>query len=214
VLNIVWKMKGAYHFHTPVDPIKWNCPDYFDIVKNAMDFGTIKTRLNNNIYKRCQDFYDDIKLVFYNCILYNGLESDVGKIGSYLEKEFETVCYQHNLFIFMNHHPQSQPQIHQQQAQPQSSNQTQIQIGQIGHPIQHQSSNQSQGHSVNQSMNNQNADYTLQQQTSLQLLNDSSNQGIDPTPNAVENQNDDQEENDNENILINQEPEVQDPMAD
>ena len=42
IMNILWKMKGAFHFHTPVDPIKWNCPDYFDIVKSPMDFGTVK----------------------------------------------------------------------------------------------------------------------------------------------------------------------------
>ena len=45
IMNILWKMKGAFHFHIPVDPLKWNCPDYFNIVKNPMDFGTVKVTL-------------------------------------------------------------------------------------------------------------------------------------------------------------------------
>lgn len=40
--GILWKSKGAYFFHSPVDPKKFNIPDYFDIVKKPMDFGTIK----------------------------------------------------------------------------------------------------------------------------------------------------------------------------
>ena len=47
VIQGLWKFRGAYHFHTPVDPIKFNCPDYFDIIKNPMDFGTIKVNFVN-----------------------------------------------------------------------------------------------------------------------------------------------------------------------
>lgn len=42
IIQTLWKMKGCYHFHLPVDPMKLNCLDYFDIVKQPMDFGTIK----------------------------------------------------------------------------------------------------------------------------------------------------------------------------
>lgn len=38
----LWKSKGAFFFHHPVDPKKYGINDYFDIVKKPMDFSTIK----------------------------------------------------------------------------------------------------------------------------------------------------------------------------
>ena len=42
LLIMVKKAKGAKVFHAPVDYIKLGIPDYPDIVKNPIDFGTIK----------------------------------------------------------------------------------------------------------------------------------------------------------------------------
>ena len=42
IMNILWKMKGSFIFYAPVDPYSLQIEDYFDIVKNPMDFGTIK----------------------------------------------------------------------------------------------------------------------------------------------------------------------------
>lgn len=42
ILATVKKAKGAKIFHTPVDYVKLNILDYPEIVKNPMDFGTIK----------------------------------------------------------------------------------------------------------------------------------------------------------------------------
>lgn len=74
-------MKGGYLFHLPVDPVKYNILDYNDIITNPMDFGTIKFKLNNGVYVKISEFIEDMKLVFDNCILYNGANSDVGRIG-------------------------------------------------------------------------------------------------------------------------------------
>jgi hypothetical protein len=38
----MWKMKGTYIFHAPVDMEKYNITDYYDVIKKPMDFGTIK----------------------------------------------------------------------------------------------------------------------------------------------------------------------------
>lgn len=54
ILNNVWKLKGAFYFHSPVDPIRLKIEDYFEIVKRPMDFGTIK-----------------VKISAYNCIFLN-----------------------------------------------------------------------------------------------------------------------------------------------
>jgi hypothetical protein len=42
LMSAVWKIKNANIFHAPVDPIKLGIPDYFDVIKHPMDFGTIK----------------------------------------------------------------------------------------------------------------------------------------------------------------------------
>lgn len=68
----------AYIFAEPVNVEALRIPDYPNIVKRPMDFGTIKTRLKEGQYSKLQEFMDDMEQVFYNCRLYNGIESEVG----------------------------------------------------------------------------------------------------------------------------------------
>lgn len=42
LLSAAWKIKEAHLFHTPVDVKKLGIPDYIQIIKKPMDFGTIK----------------------------------------------------------------------------------------------------------------------------------------------------------------------------
>jgi hypothetical protein len=42
IISSLWKNNHAWIFHEPVDPVKLGIPDYFDIIKNPMDLGTIK----------------------------------------------------------------------------------------------------------------------------------------------------------------------------
>lgn len=42
ILNNLWKMKGAQIFHKPVDAIKLGIPDYPQVIKEPMDFSTVK----------------------------------------------------------------------------------------------------------------------------------------------------------------------------
>lgn len=51
ILNHCWRVKGAFWFHEPVDPVKFGILDYHDIITHPMDFGTIKKKLNFNAYK-------------------------------------------------------------------------------------------------------------------------------------------------------------------
>ena len=59
-----------------------------------MDFSTIKTKLKEHKYSRIQDFMDDMELVFFNCRLYNGTESDVGRLGVEIQEEYRTIAEQ------------------------------------------------------------------------------------------------------------------------
>lgn len=56
----------------PVDPIKYNILDYFDIIRNPMDLGTVKKKLSHNCYLKAEEFIDDMTLVWQNCFTYNG----------------------------------------------------------------------------------------------------------------------------------------------
>lgn len=58
----MWKMKGTYIFHAPVDMTKYNITDYYDVIKTPMDFGTIKLQLNTYYYKKANQFYNNMKL--------------------------------------------------------------------------------------------------------------------------------------------------------
>ena len=72
VLNICWKVKGAYWFYEPVDPVKFNIMDYFDIITRPMDLGTVKKKLNFNAYETAGEFVEDMRQVWKNCFKYNG----------------------------------------------------------------------------------------------------------------------------------------------
>ena len=89
ILNAVWKTRGGNIFHKAVDTVKLHLPDYFTVVKNPMDLGTIKKKLTYNVYKNCQEWISDMELVFYNCRMYNGTQSEVGAIGVACSQEFE-----------------------------------------------------------------------------------------------------------------------------
>ena len=88
------KHKYAWVFGKPVDPVALHIPDYFDIIKEPMDFGTIKEKLDKKVYAKedgggPMEFAREMRLVFDNCATYNTAESDAGLMGSTLRGEFE-----------------------------------------------------------------------------------------------------------------------------
>lgn len=101
LINILWKVKGAYLFHKPVDPDELGIPDYPKIIKNPMDFSTIKKKLSNNLYTNFKQFNDDIKLTFDNCFLYNGANSSVGLSCTFVKTEYQKLFDQMGMNKFM-----------------------------------------------------------------------------------------------------------------
>nr|XP_006825302.1 PREDICTED: bromodomain-containing protein 4A-like [Saccoglossus kowalevskii] len=90
VMKAVWKHQFAWPFHAPVNPAELGLPDYFDIIKNPMDLGTIKKRLESNYYYSAKDCISDFNLMFTNCYLYNKPGEDVVLMAQALEKLFLT----------------------------------------------------------------------------------------------------------------------------
>ena len=50
LMTTLWKSSQSWIFHEPVNPEKLGIPDYFEIIKKPMDFGTIKEKLRCNEY--------------------------------------------------------------------------------------------------------------------------------------------------------------------
>lgn len=72
-------------FSTPVDPVALNIPDYFSIISNPMDLGTIKSKLASNRYFTAEEFASDVKLTFSNAMLYNPPDNPVHHMAKDLE---------------------------------------------------------------------------------------------------------------------------------
>ena len=89
MLSNCWKLRGAYWFHEPVDPVKYNIMDYFDIISKPMDLGNVKRKLNHNVYETAQDFANDMRLVWQNCYRYNGEHHEISKSAKEIETAFE-----------------------------------------------------------------------------------------------------------------------------
>jgi len=73
--------KNAWLFNAPVDPVALCLNDYTTIIKNPMDFLTIKNKLKEHKYSSLQEYLDDMDTTFNNCAVYNGPNSDIGRMG-------------------------------------------------------------------------------------------------------------------------------------
>lgn len=89
VIQDLRKHKYAYPFLKPVDPVALKIPDYFDVIKEPMDLGTVKERLDTNYYASVQDFIEDTRLIWSNAMTYNHPDSDVYKMAKTLSDIFE-----------------------------------------------------------------------------------------------------------------------------
>ncbi|XP_051115699.1 uncharacterized protein LOC127240892 [Andrographis paniculata] len=56
-------------------------PDYYDVVKQPMDFPTIRKKLRKNCYKSLEDLQADVQLLCSNAMLFNGPDTVYHKQG-------------------------------------------------------------------------------------------------------------------------------------
>lgn len=88
VMKVIWKHHFSWPFQQPVDAKKLNLPDYHKIIKQPMDMGTIKKRLENNYYWSAKETIQDFNTMFNNCYVYNKPGEDVVVMAQTLEKVF------------------------------------------------------------------------------------------------------------------------------
>ena len=94
-------MKAAGPFLKPVDPIALNIPHYPDIIRRPMDFSTIERKLQssnpqkpdsnpaNPRYNHADEFIADVRLVFTNCVTFNGPDHFVTQLSKQVEEVFD-----------------------------------------------------------------------------------------------------------------------------
>lgn len=88
VMKVIWKHHFSWPFQQPVDAKKLNLPDYHKLIKQPMDMGTIKKRLENNYYWSAKEAISDFNTMFTNCYMYNKPGEDVVVMAQTLEKVF------------------------------------------------------------------------------------------------------------------------------
>mmetsp|Transcript_22658 Transcript_22658/g.31910 ORF Transcript_22658/g.31910 Transcript_22658/m.31910 type:complete len:151 (+) Transcript_22658:146-598(+) len=69
-------------------------PDYYSVIKNPMDFSTVRQQMQDGRYRGRdgQDtFIQDIELIFSNCYTYNVEDSDIVTMARKVERLFDDI---------------------------------------------------------------------------------------------------------------------------
>lgn len=88
VLKGLWKHQHAWPFHSPVNAIDLNIPDYHEVIRHPMDLGTVDKRIDNYYYRSVKECIHDINTIFINCYVYNKVGTDIVHMSKELEKVF------------------------------------------------------------------------------------------------------------------------------
>ncbi|SPP79234.1 bromodomain-containing protein 3-like [Drosophila guanche] len=97
ILKVLFSKKHraiAWPFYAPVDVKKLRLYDYLDVIKQPMDLGTVKRKMENREYSKVAQFAADMHLMFSNCYKYNPKTHDIVIMCEKLESLFENLYAQ------------------------------------------------------------------------------------------------------------------------
>ena len=101
IVRTLKKQKAAGPFLKPVDAVALGIPHYVTIIKNPMDLSTVELKLQstnpskpdpnptNPRYYNTDEFIADVRLIFTNCLTFNGETHPVTQMGRTLEEMFD-----------------------------------------------------------------------------------------------------------------------------
>lgn len=80
IYNNIRNDRNAVLFRESVDPVRYNVPDYYDVIKKPMDLSIVGKKLgaiggrreSKREYKTPLEFREDMELIWSNCRTYNG----------------------------------------------------------------------------------------------------------------------------------------------
>jgi histone acetyltransferase len=84
VLESALSNGASWPFKEPVDINL--APDYYEVIKQPMDISTMKRKNSRNEYISLRELRNDFKLMFDNCVFYNGDDSIYAQAANVLEK--------------------------------------------------------------------------------------------------------------------------------
>ena len=89
ILKSIMEKTDAEAFLEPVDWKALGLHDYPDLIKQPMDLGTIKDRLDRHKYKTPDTFAEHVRLVWANAMAYNQPGSGIYQVADHFAKYFE-----------------------------------------------------------------------------------------------------------------------------
>lgn len=70
--KVLMELKACEHAHPFLQRVnKREAPDYYSVIKQPMDIGTMMKKLKQFAYKSKKEFVDDLMLIWSNCLKYN-----------------------------------------------------------------------------------------------------------------------------------------------
>ena len=79
IITRIKRHPSAAPFLEPVDPVELGLDDYYDIIKEPMDLGTVEKKLRNNDYNSPYQFFTDVRKIWSNAFTYNPRNSQPRK---------------------------------------------------------------------------------------------------------------------------------------